>query len=183
LRSLQKQGLITFGYRKLGEKEQVPAVRVEPEAKETAEARELARLLGLKGDKPIYTINSVGRRTQPDSVGIELRSLVGIMFFLSTAVDIPERDLALGRVTVARDAEGRPFDWTPVVGDLLDIKSQDEKPANAAISVQYRGSWFYIDDSDMDSKYTFMLLGTLIALQAGDIERAGPLLTLPVTGS
>ena len=65
---------------------------------------------------------------------------------------------------------------------MLDIKSQPEEPTNAAVAVQYRNSWFYIDDSDMDSKYTFMLLDTLTALQAGEIERAGPLLTLPVSG-
>jgi len=181
LRSLQRQGLITFGYRKQGE-QAVPAMRLESEATDSEEARGLTRLLGLQPGKRIFTMDELARRPRADSLGIELRSLVGIMFFLSTGVDIPERDLALGRVTIARDAEGRPYDWTPVVGDLLDIKSQDEKPANAAVAVQYRGSWFYIDDSDMSSKYTFMLLGTLIALQAGEIERAGPLLTLPVTG-
>ena len=104
------------------------------------------------------------------------------MFFLSHAVEIPQRDRVAGRVTVTRDGDGQPFDWTRVTGDLLTIKSQDEQPANAAVAVQYRGSWFYIDDSDINSKYTFMLLGAATALQSGNIERAGPLLTLPVTG-
>ena len=59
---------------------------------------------------------------------------------------------------------------------------QDDPPENAAIAIQYRNRWFSIDDSDIPSKYTFMLLGTLTALQAGKVERAGPLLTLPVAG-
>ena len=84
-------------------------------------------------------------------------------------------------MTVSRDEVGQPFDWGNVVGDLLTIKSQEAFPGNASVAVQYRDSWFYIDDSDMESKYTFMLLGTLTALQAGKIERAGPLLTLPVS--
>ena len=74
------------------------------------------------------------------------------------------------------------FDWHLAVGELLDIKSQDAPPANAAVAVEYRDSWFYIDDSDLESKYTFMLLRQLSALQAGSIERAGPVLTLPVSG-
>ncbi len=181
LRSLQTQGLITFGYRKVGE-EQVPAMRLEPEAQGSKEALALFTLLGLEPNRGIFTIRAGGRRRSADALGVELRSLVGIMFFLSHAVDVPERDRVLGRAKVTRNKKGERFDWTPVIGDLLDIRSQSEPPENAAIAVRYRNTWFYVDDSDIDSKYTFMLLRTLIALQAGKIERAGPLLTLPVTG-
>ncbi len=180
MRSLQRQGLITFGYRKVKGK-QLPAMRLEPEARGTPEVKALEQLLGLDHSKRIFTIDERARRRHTDSLGIELRSLVSIMFFLSHGVQVPERDLALGRVTVSRDEVGQPFDWRNVVGDLLTIKSQEAFPGNASVAVQYRDSWFYIDDSDMESKYTFMLLGTLTALQAGKIERAGPLLTLPVS--
>ncbi len=181
LRSLQTQGMITFGYRKVGE-EQVPAMRLEPEARGSNEALGLFTLLGLDPNRGLFTIKSAGRRRSADSLGVELRSLVGIMFFLSHAVDVPARDRVLGRVTVTRNEQGERFDWTAVIGDLLDIRSQSTPPENAAMAVRYRDTWFYVDDSDINSKYTFMLLRTLIALQAGKIERAGPLLTLPVTG-
>ena len=181
LRALQREGSITFGYRQVGE-EAVPGMRLEPEAVDSEEARALSRLLGLQPGRRIFTIDTRARHPKPDALGVELRSLVGIMFFLSHAVDVPERDLAAGRVTITRDAKGEPFDWTPVIGDMLDIRSQDKPPENAAVAVQYRNSWFYIDDSDIPSKYTFMLLDTLTALQAGKVERAGPLLTLPVAG-
>ncbi len=181
LRNLQRQGLITFGYRKVGE-ERVPAMRLEPEARGSKEALALFTLLGLDPNRGLFTIDTGGRRRSASSLRVELRSLVGLMFFLSHAVDVPERDRVLGRVTVTRNEKGERFDWTPVIGDLLDIRSQSAPPENAAIAVRYRDTWFYVDDSDIDSKYTFMLLRTLIALQAGKIERAGPLLTLPVTG-
>ncbi len=181
LRKLQREGLITFGYRKIGD-EQVPAMRVEPEARGSDELVALSTLLGLQPEKGIFTINRRARRRQAGSLGIELRSLVGIMFFLSHAVDIPERDLALGRVKVTRGPGGEAFDWNDFMSDLLDIQTSSEAPGNAAVAVQYRDSWFYVDDSDMNSKYTFMLLGTVLSLQAGKIERAGPLLTLPVSG-
>ena len=181
LRALQRQGAITFGYRKLGE-ERVPAMRLEPEAVDSDEAGALSTLLGLQPGRRIFSIDTAARHPRPDALGVELRSLVGIMFFLAHAVDVPARDMATGRVTVTKDEQGQPFDWNLVIGDLLDIRSQAKPPGNAAVAVQYRDSWFYIDDSDTSSKYTFMLLGTLSSLQAGKIERAGPLLTLPVAG-
>jgi hypothetical protein len=50
----------------------------------------------------------------------------------------------------------------------------------AAVAVQYRGSWFYIDDADLGSKATFSLLSQLFALQAGKVAGIAPLLTLPL---
>ncbi len=157
-------------------------MRLETEALDSDEVGALSRLLGLQPGRRIFTIDTAARHPRADSLGVELRSLVGIMFFLAHAVDVPERDMVTGRVTVTKDENGQPFDWNLVIGDLLDVKSQSKPPGNAAVAVQYRDSWFYIDDSDTSSKYTFMLLGTLSSLQAGEIERAGPLLTLPVSG-
>jgi hypothetical protein len=181
LRFLQERDGITGGYHNVDGK-RVPAVRIERTAMGSDEVRELYTLLGLRPGQEIIVLDTRGRRPRRDKIGFELRPLLGIMFFLSHAVEIPEHDRAAGRVTVTRDGDGQPFDWSRVTGDLLVIKTQAEPPANAAVAVRYRGSWFYIDDSDVNSKYTFMLLRSLTALQAGEIERAGPLLTLPVTG-
>jgi hypothetical protein len=181
LRFLQERDGITGGYHNVDGK-RVPAVRIERTAMGSNEVRELYTLLGLRPGQEIIVLDTRGRRPRRDKIGFELRPLLGIMFFLSHAVEIPEHDRAAGRVTVTRDGDGQPFDWSRVTGDLLVIKTQAEPPANAAVAVRYRGSWFYIDDSDVNSKYTFMLLRSLTALQAGEIERAGPLLTLPVTG-
>ena len=45
-----------------------------------------------------------------------------------------------------------------------------------------RGSWFYIDDADLDSKLIFSLLSQLFALQAGKEKGTPPMLTLPIGG-
>lgn len=45
-----------------------------------------------------------------------------------------------------------------------------------------RGSWFYIDDSDLDSKSTFSMLMQLFALQSGNSDGMTPVLTIPVGG-
>jgi len=181
LRTLQERDAMTGGYRHMDDK-QVPAVHIEHSAMGSDEVHELYTLLGLRPGQEVISLDGLGRRQRPDAIGFEMRPLIGIMFFLAHAVEVPQRDQAAGRVTVTRDGDGQPFDWSRVTGDLLVIKSQAERPANAAVAVPYRGSWFYIDDSDMNSKNTFMLLGALTALQSGSIERSGPLLTLPVTG-
>ena len=53
----------------------------------------------------------------------------------------------------------------------------------AAVAVRYRGAWFYIDDRDIDSKYTFRLMEQVGSILPGEIEKGpAPVLTLPVGG-
>lgn len=115
-----------------------------------------------------------------DHLEVETRSLLGVLFFLAQAVEAPETDVGAGRVTVTRTEAGEVFDWKKVVRQLMRIQSSPSRPANAAASVWYRGSWFFIDDSDLGSKSTFALLTQLVALQSGEVTRLAPVLTLPV---
>jgi hypothetical protein len=48
------------------------------------------------------------------------------------------------------------------------------------VAARYRGHWFFIDDSDLDSKSTFVMLSQIFSLQAGKAEGIVPVLTLPV---
>ena len=140
-------------------------------------------MLGLEPGKAFYRIAPAsGSGTSSESIGINTRSLLGTLFYLSQSVMTPEQDMALGRVTTTLDDDGRPFAWEQVTSGLFQIHSQPQRPTNAAVSVHYRGHWFYIDDSDLDSKSTFSLLSQLFALQAGKIKSVAPLLTLPIGG-
>jgi hypothetical protein len=80
-----------------------------------------------------------------------------------------------------RDKSEKPFDWSLVVVDLVSVRSQTKKPDNAQVAIKYRGPWFYISDSDLNTKYSFLLLDQLAALLGGKVEKAGPLLTLSVS--
>ncbi|MGD8588358.1 MAG: hypothetical protein PVG22_05955 [Chromatiales bacterium] len=181
MRTLQKQRMVTLGYVKVGD-ETHAGLRFEPEFRETSVVKELSAMLGIDPHQHLVTLDTRSRLRRSNAIGFELRSLAGVMFFLSHGVQIPAPDIQVGRVTITRDSDGLPFDWSRVMGDLFVVHSQPTPPKNAAVAVNYRNNWFYVDDSDMQSKYTMMLLGQLTALQAGNIERAGPLLTLPVTG-
>jgi len=77
-------------------------------------------------------------------------------------------------------AAGERFDWSRLTGNLIRVRS-GEKPSGAYVALEYRDHWFYIEDSDLESKTTFALLTTVLALQAGGVPSTGPVLTLPVS--
>ena len=182
LRELQKKDVLRFRYRDPG-KDTRPAMYFKPEALDWAETRELRTLLGLQVRKRSYDLHTVADNPLSDSIGIELRSLNDMAQFLSTSVEVPARDEEAGRVTVTKDQNGQRFDWSRVMDGLFRVRSQPKQPTDAAVAVRYRGAWFYIDDRDMDSKYTFRLIDQIGAILAGTIEKGpAPVLTLPVGG-
>ena len=64
--------------------------------------------------------------------------------------------------------EARAF-GTPVLGEWSTLTG-----------LPSRGGIIPLDDADTASKYTFMLVQQLSALQAGNSEHAGPVLTPPI---
>lgn len=149
---------------------------------DTPERRRLQELLGLDVDTSEFPVAVKPPGDSPGEISVATRSLMGAMYFLSQAVEPPERDVDAGRVTETLDDEGNVFDWSLVLGDLLRIHSSSESPENSFVRVRYRDAWFYIDDSDLSSKSTFNLLGQLFNLQAGESPGNAPLLTLPLGG-
>jgi len=155
-------------------------LRFQQEAGEISEFQELAQLLGLNPQRRVFSMSNSLDRRDGTTLNIRTRSFQGVMYFLANAVRVPEEDIEAGRVTVTRDDEGNVFDWSAVMGGLMDIPSSEDPPDNASVAVRHRGHWFYIDDSDLDSKSTFAMLGQIYALQSGSVSVAPPLLTLPV---
>ncbi len=113
---------------------------------------------------------------------LETRSLLQVLFFVSHGVQVPREHLVSGIAPQTCDANGHPFDWQQVLGDLFQICSVKAKtpPANAHVAVQYMGYWFYIDQSDRASKATFALLLEVSRLELESTTSKAPLLTLPL---
>jgi len=144
------------------------------------ELQELNVLLGLPPENLRFVLTPYPSPDDPQHIRVETRSLLGMMYYLSHAVEAPEEDQTGGKVTLTRYSSGKPFNWADVTGELLKIHSQSTQPAQAAMAVNYRDSWFYIDDSDLQSKSTFSLLAQIFSLQSGNAKDKGPLLTLPL---
>ena len=138
------------------------------------------RMLELEPGREEFRLTAFPFKRQPGDVGMRCRSLLGVLCFLSCAVEVPPAHLEAGVATVTRDEQGRPFDWTKVIDKVLAIHSQPGRPSDASVAVKHRGWWFYIRDDDHRSKATFSMLNLLFSLQSASAKGKSPVLTLPV---
>src|SRR5690606_17304070 len=65
----------------------------------------------------------------PGEVAVGARSLLGVLFFLSLAVEPPEAHVRDGLVG------GAQLDWQTVIGGLLQIRSATAEPENAFVRI------------------------------------------------
>ena len=178
---LQQKNIISFGYHSEGANKKL-ALLIRKNFIRSKEVKSLLATLNLSTRNTVIPLTtSFSNGTEGESIEINLRSLAGIQFFLSHGVLIPHEDIINNRVKITKTKDGENFNWQDILLDLFVVYSQKEKPSNASVAVKYRGHWFFIKDNDMESKYTLMLLNQISALQSGNLEKVGPVLTLPVS--
>jgi hypothetical protein len=138
--------------------------------------KELRQLLGLSNRNTFrFTERLTG--TKEDEISIQTRSVLAMMSFLSRGVEVPLEHLAEGRVIDYRfpkSGEGSPASLIPF--RVLWSKQRPDKPFAA---VRYQDYWFYIDNSDINSKRSLGLIIALFRLQAPSTGGVAPILTLP----
>lgn len=140
---------------------------------QSPQARRLRSLLGLAPDKERYRFVGGGDVYDPNSIRLLTRSVLGAMGHLAQGIDVPESDLAAGKVRRTQRLDGTPFDWQSSLNGVFRVRVSPEAPKDASVAVPYRGHYFYIADNDVDSKSTFLLLTQLIALHASPSAAAG----------
>lgn len=128
-------------------------------------------LRGACGGEPLQLRPGLGASANGAPASLQTRSIYSALYFLADGVDVPAGDTGAAR---ARNPNGPPE-------DLFRIRTSADEPAAAAVKVRYRDAWFYIADTDGDSKVTFALLSMLLTLQAGDSGKVAPLLTIPAS--
>ena len=175
-------GQFVLGYTIIND-QKVLALDARMEMLERPEMQDFTKI--LKVDKhSFYVVNVEGNTDYRSNkeIDIKVRSLSGIEFYLSHGVQVPEEHIMQNKVRMTKTADGEIFDWDSIFGDLFQIQSSRQEPSEdiAAVKCFWRGYWFYIDDTDIESKNTFMLLNQITALQSGAMDKSGPLLTLPV---
>ncbi len=152
-------------------------------------AEEAARLLHLApglANYRMYQGDEYGQLKAPPHPGEDLmvstRSLIGVLQFAAKSVQVPQQHVEEGLVRDRGNGSNEVYDWSPILGGLIRVKSQKVKPAHAFVSTKYRGYWFFIDDDDLTSKTTFALILELTGLELSGGIAPGPLVTVPVGG-
>ena len=164
LQKLQVQGGLNLAYR-VSDGEPQLVIRISEAFKNSQPANQFARSINATIGQTSYIFGAPSVKDK-QSIDIVTRSLLGVMFYLSGAVEVPEQDTMEGRVTVTKTDDGQVFDWAEITGELLRIHNSPNPPVDVSLLIFYRDYWFYINDSDLVSKSTFSLLAQIYALQA-----------------
>ncbi|MDR1401502.1 MAG: hypothetical protein LBI81_00905 [Puniceicoccales bacterium] len=183
LKELEDADLIVIGIDP--ENNQSVIMRIKENAAKNKRIETFKDMLGLDQKQNEFRFESNFLKSSGKDLIVRTRSLMGVLFYLSHAVDVPDDDVKRGVVQTTFNADGSVFDWANnASGTLLKVRCSKSKPENSFISVHYRNNWFYIEDNDLHSKSTFMFISTLFNLQAGEASSADvvPMLTIPVGG-
>ena len=123
-------------------------------------------------------------QTGLETLDLETRSLLQVLFFVAQGVDVPREHLTSGVAPRTNDFNGGLFNWQQVMGGLFRVCSvkSKKKPECAQVAVQYKGYWYYIDERDRDTKATFALLLEVSRLELESTKTKAPILTLPLGG-
>ncbi|HYZ27378.1 MAG TPA: hypothetical protein VE592_03225 [Geminicoccaceae bacterium] len=137
-------------------------------------ARRLLNLLGLDPEARSFPIRFGFSEARPSEIRIYTRSLIEILGNLAAQVEVPAGNVAAGRTyrTQARLAE------LPAI-PRLSVMSRALRPFEAFVAVEYRGTWYWIDDRDYRSKRVFSTLMLLLNLvdKSGGVQL--PVITIP----
>ena len=172
------------------------ALRFSPAANDSPDAQRLKKLMGLKADRnnfPIVEAEMVNAEKARgilgkspgaldpsvvwEEIGLRGRSMMEIMQVAAKEVQVPGEDVERGTASANRS---RDLQSGAGASDWLVIKSSDSAPSSSSLRIKYRGHWFYIDDTDLQSRETFAMLTAFFAVVGGTVPGAHPVLTLPV---
>ncbi len=158
----QTSNLVTF------RTEQVP-----PET--LADIKELRQLLHLNPDTKEFKLVFAPVSSSDTEIAVMTRSILSLMKTMAAQVEVPAEDLAQHRAYPGFE-QGQGENG---VIRLIRIQTSKAKPVNSFVTVNYRGNYFWIDDSDLASKHMFSLMMLFFTLaDTGERENL-PLITIP----
>ncbi|HKC52291.1 MAG TPA: hypothetical protein VKF60_15970 [Myxococcota bacterium] len=141
-----------------------------------ARKAEIRGILGLKQGTREIRILYGGYSGKSDEIALMTRSMLQVMLELAATVQVPEADVAESRAapglvaTQPSVAAGPP----PVA-----ILCGDSAPKDAYVAVEYRGRWFWIPDTDIQSKYSFGFVMLLFSISGTGAKSGAPVVTVP----
>lgn len=148
------------------------------------EARDVLKLLGITkiDDEPIELRAGSKHHLQSSAysnIHLRTRSVLGAIVYLTQGVTPPQSHIDR---RLAFSTWPFPGPDNDKIDQVFKVQASPSRP-QASLAVQYRGHWFSIDETDLTSKRTFLVLSEIyrLALVGSDRSQA-PLLTLPLGG-
>ena len=149
-----------------------------------AEARDMLQQLGVTktDDAPIELRAGSKRRLHSSNysnIHLRTRSVLGAIVYLTQGVTPPQSHIDRNLTFSTWPFPGPDNDK---IAQVFKVQASVNKP-QSSLAVQYRGYWFYIDETDLTSKSTFLVLSEIYRLSlVGSDRTQAPLLTLPLGG-
>jgi len=138
------------------------------------DSRLVQKLLGLEEGVGEFEITYGLLPRSSHEVALLTRSMLELFLELGVGIELPADHAMDARATPgqrqAGDAETKP---------LVRIHSGKQVPADVYTAVQYKGYWYWIDDTDVASKRTFTFLMILSSLAQTGQSTAAPVVTVP----
>lgn len=114
-------------------------------------------------------------------ITIEMRSPLSLFHFLSRGVETPLEDQMKGLIPTGLEDVRKRAAWSRLLDGIFTLRSgTPPKGTTPAAAVWRGGQLFYIDERDLATKSTFVLLSQILALQINMPEIPAPVITLPL---
>jgi len=175
MRRIQQAGGLGMRIKPIGEiKATVMFFRKEYSGDMAEDIKTVGQILGLKPDAQEFRVMYGAYPANDQEIAMLTRSMLQIIVELASYIDVPAKDVQEGRVAptfVDENVSGIP--------PLIRIHSDASRPDDAFVAIQYRDNWFYIDDTDLDSKRMFSFLMMLFSLTETGAQTGAPIVTVP----
>jgi len=116
----------------------------------------------------------VGKPAQP-AIHLDTRSIHDLFRIAAASVDVPQPQVESGMAA--------PLPPSGPAGKSIRIHRSKSAPDGAITAVRSHDWWYYIEETDAESKLTFRILENLMSVRVADAadKSAAPVLTVPVS--
>ena len=143
-------------------------------------ARRLIELLGLDPDLRSFPIRFGFSEGRAGEIRIYTRSLIEILTNLAALVEVPTDDVAAGRTYPTQLSRAELHALPDLTVTSSATRPWDALvPRDSFVAVEYRDTWYWIDNRDFGSKRVFTALMLLLNLVDKGREAQLPVITIP----
>lgn len=174
MRRLQVRGLLTVRFVRRKDGNHVFLGIADGDDSDTrATAPRTRHLLGMAPGETEAEIVYGRVASGPRQIAMLTRPIIAILSQVSSEIEVPPQDIATGR-TIYSHPPAR-LGQNPIIR----VHWAGTAPPGADTAVKYGQVWFWIDDTDFNSKVAYTVLGLLVALVQGAPTGQAPVLTIP----